>query len=249
MLLTSSRLRFLLSAAATVMFALSSAAAPITWAPASNISGDSDVSTLGTLVGAFNIGGTGVPNTTVNGVLFQGFALPTNASSATSGNFTFTAGMLDPFVSDSSYGSNSPPFSNLSPSYQTLLSSAAFVSHASFTLTISGLTGGTLYQFQWWDNNANGGALNQTTATTAPTSVTLVRNTGGLGQFATGTFLADAATETIVFTSPQFGPQINAFQLRVIPEPSTWMLLSAGALLLVRFRNTRAKRKFAPQKD
>ena len=79
--------------------------------------------------------------------------------------------------------------------------------------------------------------------------MTLVNHTGaqgGLGQFVTGTFVADAAAETIVFhspTTPLAGPQINAFQLRVIPEPSTWMLLSAGALLLVRFgwRNTRVK--------
>ncbi len=63
------------------------AAAPITWGGATNISGDTDVDTPGTLVGALNLGEQGTPNTTVNGVTFVGFS---PQGGGTSGPFTFS---------------------------------------------------------------------------------------------------------------------------------------------------------------
>ena len=156
MSLTSSLLRFLLSTTAIAALVTSSAAAPITWGSASNISGDSDVNTLGTLVAAFNVGPNGVPDTTVNGVLFQGFPVVTFSSGATSGNFAFTTmPITSSFLSESDFGSAMPPFSNLSAPYQTLLSSGTGTPQGVVVLTISGLSLGTLYQFQWWDNNSN----------------------------------------------------------------------------------------------
>ena len=60
-------------------------AAAILWGSPNTISGNTDVDTTGTLVGAFNMGGTGVPTTTVNGVTFTGIALSgTTVTSATS---------------------------------------------------------------------------------------------------------------------------------------------------------------------
>ena len=64
--------------------------ASITWDAPDNISGVGDVSTAGTLVGAANVGDTGVPSTTVNGVNFQSFAAP--GGNGTSGMFAMTAG-------------------------------------------------------------------------------------------------------------------------------------------------------------
>ena len=65
-----------------------------------------------------------------------------------------------------------------------------------FTLTMSGLTAGHQYQFEWWNNTSTGTLLTDTTAV-AGNSVTLLSNTtfsvGGLGQFAVGTFTADGA--------------------------------------------------------
>ncbi len=58
-------------------------AATISWGTPANISGDGDVSTSGTLLGAFNVGG---PSTTVNGVNFQAFGV--GATSNTVGNLT-----------------------------------------------------------------------------------------------------------------------------------------------------------------
>src|SRR5689334_1018572 len=94
-------------------------ATPIAWGAATNIAGDADVSTSGTLVGAFNLGGPGVASTTVNGVLFS--ALPVTGSSVTSGQFTFAN--AGGFGSNNATGSPNPPFTSLSAAYRTLLSS------------------------------------------------------------------------------------------------------------------------------
>jgi hypothetical protein len=206
-------------------------AAAITWGSATNISADSDVSTAGTLVGAFNVGGGGVASTTVNTVLFTGFAVSGNTSS--SGNFTLSS--ASGLQSNNSVGGGgSAPYSNLSSPYQVLVSSLMgnTSSSANFTLAMSGLTTGDTYQFEWWSNDSNGFGANFTTAS-AGNSVTLnsatVAGTGGLGQFAVGTFVADiSAAQQVTFTSGG-GPTpqllLNGFQLRdlgaTVPEPST----------------------------
>ena len=81
---------------AMIFAAPTSEAVSITWGAAQTITGDSDVSTSGTLVRAINIGAPGLPsvaNTTVNGVLFTGLALTGN--NVTSGDFNLaTAGFL-----------------------------------------------------------------------------------------------------------------------------------------------------------
>ena len=53
---------------------------------------------------------------------------------------------------------------------------------------------------------------------------------GGVGQYVIGTFTADATTQQIVFQGEGTGlnggsTQINAFQLRAIPEPASTELL------------------------
>ena len=67
---------------------------------------------------------------------------------------------------------------------------------------------------------------------------------GGLGQFAIGTFIADATgSQSITFSpSSNAGPTLNGFQLRVVPEPSTFAMLGLGlpALLAFRRRNRKA---------
>jgi hypothetical protein len=160
-------------------------AALVAWGPATNISGDADVSTAGTLVGAFNIGAPGVPNTVVNGVNFAGLALTGNAASA--GNFSFTTGGVG-FGNANTLGSGAAPFSTLSAGYQTLLGSGAGqITTETFTLTMSGLTLGRTYQFEWWWNaSADAPLLGITTAAAGPgDTVSLDPNTtnteGGLG--------------------------------------------------------------------
>jgi hypothetical protein len=227
-------------------------ASSITWSAAQNISGDADVSTAGTLVGAFNVGGSGLGSTTVNGVTFNPFVL--SGSSATSGNFAFA--IATSFAANNTVGSALAPFSSLSASYQTLLSSAAGDFTTPFTLTMSGLTVGHSYAFEWWSNFSNSDGLSTlTTATAGGSGVTLNTNTntggtglgGGLGQFATGTFTADAATQVVTFSSAN-QDAIDGFQLRsvespsAVPEPASLILFGSAALGLALHQRWRARR-------
>jgi hypothetical protein len=223
-----------------------------------NITGDSDVSTQGTLVNAFNLGASGVTFTTVNGVTFAAFTFAGFGSFTTttaSGNYSFTedSGVLNSY---NNLGTVAGAYSLLSPSYRTLLGGAGSSTFLdTLKLTISGLTAGQTYQFQWWNNNSSlvtsdGDGYQLNTVATADNSVTLDANvgnlSGALGQFAIGTFTATSSTAFINFNgnvADPSDPMLNAFQLRDItgvPEPATWTLLGLGALLLIfKLRATR----------
>ena len=207
---------------AMIFAAPTSEAVSITWGAAQTITGDSDVRTSGTLVGAINIGAPGVANTTVNGVLFTGLALSGN--NVTSGDFNLaTAGG---FGASNGLGSGSPPFSALSAPYQTLLASAATSFTAGLTLTMSGLVVGERYEFQWW-SNASGGTASVLTIATAGNSVTLATSLSGgqgqVGQFALGTFIADNAAQVVTFDGP-VQDILNGFQLRQLgPVDAIWL--------------------------
>jgi hypothetical protein len=231
-------------------------AAPITWGPVTGISGDSDVSTTGTLVNAVFVGfdpnggppNFVPPNQTVNGVTFQAIGL----NSSTSGNFT-----INPTIQAIALnGSGSAPYSGLSGSYQTLLADLPSGGGTAFTLTMSGLTVGDKYQFEWWYNKSDlSNAFSPTTAM-AVNSVTLNANPtnteGALGQFAIGGFTADATSEVVTFTAAvgSEAPGFNALQLRDlgpsappgVPEPSTLALLALGGGALAGWRRWRKQK-------
>ena len=213
----------------------------VTWAAPTGISGASDVSTTGTLIGAVNFNG---PATTVNGVNFQ--ALATTGPSNTVGNFDLSA----PFFYPSQNTSDSAaPFASLSAGYQFLLGSAA-ATGGTMTLTMSGLNIGQSYEFEAWVNDSR----NQTPPGftfkvdgTAGNTVTLDPNpslaAGGLGQFVIGTFVADASSQQVEFSNSE-AAVVNGFQLRqvtspIIPEPGTALFGMAllGAAGLTRRRS------------
>jgi hypothetical protein len=239
----------------------------ITWGAAQGISGNSDVDTTGTLVGAFNLGNVAITSppvpavmdTTVNGVTFAGLAIPSLSSApVTSGNFTFALvpvpGIMGVgFLSANGDTSTNPPFANLTAPYQALLSSFAggqkFGGNGGdnfpLTLTMSGLTVGHKYEFEWWSNHTGDSVQTFTTAM-AGNSVQLNSNVqglmGGVGQFAIGTFTADMTSEQITFTgfSPNGGSKLNGLQLRdlgpavsAVPEPASVTLATLGALGLL----------------
>src|SRR5256885_548556 len=123
--------------------------ADIVWSSPTTISGDGDVSTDGSLVAAFNLNG---PDITVNGVTFSAFAVTAQSHIANNGNFAFeeNQGVI---LAPNNLGSGLPPFSNLNASYRTLLGTAISADERDvLVLTISGLTIGQRYQFQWWCN-------------------------------------------------------------------------------------------------
>jgi hypothetical protein len=248
---------------ALVPFAVLAAFVPasasvITWGGAQNISGDADVSTAGSLVGAFNLGGAGpgpggpVANTTVNGVTFVGLAL-TGSSSATSGNFN----LAGPGPLHGSGGWFQPGPFGVSASYGVLLDSLVSSGLGQgWTLTMSGLVPGASYQFQWW-SSANSGPGGWThTIATAGNSVTLQSSLGPYGsgvnlpgQFATGTFIADDTTVQAITFSTFFFAEVNGFQLRrtsAIPDTSnTFALFMLGLFGLAALRRKISKRQRA----
>jgi len=188
---------------------ISAHAAVVTWGAATNISGDSDVSAAGTRVVALNFGDTGVASATVNGTTFNAFPVVgfgTNGLSTVSG-----------------------PFANLSASYQGLLSSGVSGLSAGFATTV-----GQNYLIEVWSNNSVS-PNSIVTVTSGGSSVSLSSNvsgsTGGLGQFAIGTFTADSAVQNFSFTGANF--TVNAAQLRLlpsaVPEPGSAL---AGMLAL-----------------
>jgi hypothetical protein len=225
-------------------------AGPITWGSATTISGDTDVVTTGTLVGALNVGFDGsLPpsNTTINGVTFVGLDVITN-STTTSGPFTFgSVGTL---------AANGTPPSGLSTSYQTLLKSLTLA--GPFTLTMNGLTIGDQYEFEWWSNKSDTRSIllpPSLTTAMAGNSVVLSSNTtnttGGVGQFAIGKFTFDGTSEVITFSGTN-GTVLNGLQLRDlgpaatgVPEPSTLTLLSLGSLGLLGYGCRRRNRAAA----
>ena len=233
----------LIAAVAALALAATTHAATITWSPPTNISGDADVITTGALVAARNFSQTQV-SPTVNGVFFDIYPVPNGANAIVGITGVANFGFSNLESSDTAYGSNTAPYNSLSTSYQTLLSSGAGSSSgASLTLTLLSLTNGTPYLFQWWTNDSGlaYGGVNSTTAT-ATNAVTLDENTtdalGGMGQWASGTFTASGTTQVITLSGTR--PEINAFQLRAVPEPGPGLLVMTGVLGLAASRRSRA---------
>ncbi|MCF3652058.1 hypothetical protein [Synoicihabitans lomoniglobus] len=230
---------------ALLLGASAQAQTTITWETAHNITGDTDVLTTGTLVDAFNLGGSGVPATTVNGVTFSSFEFPGgDSSSITLGNYSF---MEDPgflrFFNDLG-NSDSGEFANLSASYQSLLSSTVGANNTiTLTLTVSGLEAGNQYLFQWW-NSVSGENDSFFSTATAGNALVLDSNTGdavgALGEYGVGYFTAIGSTMDIAFTGTDT-PFLNAFQLRnvsAVPEPASaaavFGMLALGAVMAQR---------------
>jgi hypothetical protein len=229
------------------LVAQTASAATITWGTVQNITGVSDVLKDGTGVVAVNCGGA---TTTVNGVSFTGAAKASNSPTGVTGTFS----------SGGNYNStNSGLYSALPTEYQNLVkgswyqwSTTAANPYASFT--VSGLTSGTQYAIQIWLNDSRTDSNNYYTRTStlsgisaADTTDTVMlkaslysstSTTTNLGQYVIGTFTADATgSETIYVTGAGVSPsaQINAFQVRAVPEPSTILLLASGIVGLLAY--------------
>ncbi len=226
-------------------------AADVTWGGAQQISGVTDVSTTGNLIGAFNVApGPSTPSTTINGVNFQGYDAPGGVGSAVSGGATFamTPGGGGVFGTNND-GSSNAPFTSLPAVYQAMLNSYITPLFSPVTLTISGLIAGAQYQFQFWNNHSNDQFGYHTMATGGANSVDTRSNTGGanggLGQWATGTFTAAASgMQQITFAGDGDGGFLNGFQLRQfvttgVPETGTTFVLlglGVGGLLVLQRR-------------
>jgi hypothetical protein len=236
------------SLAAAAGTAMNASAGPIVWGSAQNISGDSDVNTSGSLVYGYQFGAGLTGTTTVNGVQFQPFNVSNGVSTATLGNVTLTSTGSNPYpgvmYASSGITSGSAPYATLSGDYQSLLSSkvASYLEDtnggARLDIQLGGLTAGTSYLVQWWSSVTDILYEPSQTVVLGSPNATLDANTtnttGGLGQYATGTFTAAGASETItllgvtMYAPPYDAPTINALQVRAVPEPSTYVMALAG---------------------
>lgn len=245
-------------------FALASVShgAVISWSSPVNITGNSDVSTTGSFVQAYNL--ASVTNTTVNGVEFLGTTVTPSAvgqSVANRHTFAPTTG-YSTAVLVPDYTGSAGAFGGLTSEYRDLLRSFASGSGAvavangganrnGSTLTLHDLVPDQEYLLQIWVNDSRGTntvlsghlGLDITAPTVPGGGITVNYNSGtagSLGQYVIGTFTADATTQSFsIYSGGSSGLAIlNAYQLRTIPEPSTALLgvLGLSGLALRRRR-------------
>lgn len=189
-------------------------AANINWAAAMTVAADTDVSTSGTLVYATSASNQIV---TVNGVTFA--------------SRTFSASPGFPGYQNVGLGG-----ATFSSNYGNILSWNTWIT-TSQSVTLAGLTAGNTYQLQVWARDWRYGSTQSVRVAAGNYVDLLVKQ----GQYAIGTFTADAATQ--VFTVSGDGA-FNALQLRdvtPVPEPSCVSVLITGALGLTGFGIRRRK--------
>ncbi len=185
-------------------------AAVITWSGARAITADSDVSTSGVLVKALAASGSAYP--TVNGVTFTPAPGPDTLTGNNATNLP--TGAL-------------PVGGALTSAYATLLSQniANNTTGSILTLTLNNLTVGAHYELQIWFHDANatgqGTLLVKSPGTTDPWAKLDANPSdqlGGRGQFALGTFTADATTQVVTLQG-SVNALLQAYQLRRITAP------------------------------
>jgi len=201
--------------------------ATITWNTRATIAGNSDVATNGGLLYAYDDSNL---SATVNGVTFAAG----NSASAFGGNVTVSGAY---WYNTTAFGSGAgAPWTNLSAAYQSVLAGGVYASsNVTLNVTLNNLLVGHLYQLQVWVNDTRSGASNRSETVTSPggTGVSLdynsINTNGGVGQYAIGTFTADAATQIFSLTNAQpalvgNSAQMNALQVRDLGAPNGSLL-------------------------
>ena len=220
----------LLASALLGVAAFSANAANIIWQGPQVISASTDVSTQGTLFTAKSTGGA----YTVNGVFFDPGAA----------NFTesFNTGAVGFMNGQTFIGTNDTDGQN----YAGLMNIAHLFnpdSNAQATITFSNLTINQQYLVQLWVADYRGFPndrwLNLTGGANTSGQLKFLdsdNSNGGIhGSYVIGTFIADATSQAILIDSND-STQMQAVQLRVIPEPSAALLGGLGMLCLLRRR-------------
>ncbi|MCX6872982.1 MAG: right-handed parallel beta-helix repeat-containing protein [Verrucomicrobia bacterium] len=188
----------------------------IVWGSATTLSSSTDVSTTGTLLYAIYFSGvTAAPATTVvNGVTFTKQSIP-------AGDITISSGVVNVSIGAGSV---------TDADYQKILGAPWW---GAGTTTLNGLTNGVQYQVQVWAQDARYNTGHVTTISGGPSLAldtisdgNLGTNSKGLGQFAIGTFIANATTQVITFGGGDQGI-VNAIQVRSVTggttaDYSTW---------------------------
>ena len=178
----------------------------ITWGSPTLISGNTDVTNSGGALYAYAGGAA-----TVNGVNFTAVS-----NGNTWGNVSFTS--FSGF--NAVFGATASPFNSLSTAYQTVLTTAAWGSGTSGTVTLNGLTSGHAYTVQIWVDDSRGSYQYRYESVTSSggNTVTLYfapnsNSAGAVGQYVVGTFTA-ASTSQMFSVNGNSVVQINAINVR-----------------------------------
>jgi len=209
----------------------SAQAAVINWDAPQDIADDSDVSTNGTGLLAYNTADS--TSQTVNGVTFGNDGNDATSDYAyTENGITLTStGLNGAFSPFASYGSPA----GVTGDYADLLSWGIYdsASAGGTTITFDGLTPGKNYEVQFWVSDPRNGNNTRTLTLdgAAPTQL-------NYEQYVIGTFTADSATQTVDIIAASSSDQYNAIQLRdvTVPEPGSMALIGLGGLTLLRRR-------------
>ena len=185
-------------------------AASITFNAPVTMSSDTDVSTTGTAVFAYNWNSS---LQTINGV---DFTAPDSGVATASFYGVYTG-----------FGDSITPSGTLSAAYKSILTAGLYTDTARpATVTLNNLVVDRQYEVQLWvdDSRSLGGALRSETVTSAGgNTVTLnfpANSEGALGQYTIGTFTADSTSQLITLDG-NVSSQINAIQLRDLSLPIT----------------------------
>lgn len=229
--------RSIAAAAVAAALAFSSHAATITWLTPQDITGsETDISTTGTGLLGYN-GAADNSSQTVNGVTFSNSGVGKNDYTYTQSGVTMTLtgfnGNFSPWANYNPGSGEGVP--SLTGDYLTLLEDGAYSQgSASGSINLSGLSIGNEYEVQLWvidGRNATNAARTQ--VLTGSTDTTM-----SYKQYVIGTFKADSTVQSIAIDGSSFGLQVNAFQLRLVPEPGSLALFAIGSVLIVRRRRS-----------
>ncbi|CAA6692495.1 MULTISPECIES: hypothetical protein [unclassified Lentimonas] len=205
-------------------------AATITWGPALDIAGDTDISTDGSSVVAASFD-RAAKNISVNGVTFKGGGSTSNIRNSK----TYETALSYTMDSDAPAAFKAPggTFETLSADYQNLLDSGVFVTPGRVELILGDLKVAEKYQVQLWANDPRGTATSTIEVGSTTLEFKAKGQTGNAGQYVIGTFIADATDQVIAVTSSgdPLAWQVNALQVRWIPEFSKSVLF-AGCFAL-----------------
>jgi hypothetical protein len=202
--------------------------AQITWGSVGDISDTSNISTTGSFIDAVTLHGLDTyASTTIGDTTFinlDSLFTATGGSpsqSATGGTITVT--------DDNTANHETPPTSDTA--YQDALGYAGYTNNGEpGTISFSGLTANQTYQVEVWSYYSDD-RFDPVLSGTNP-----IQLTSTVGQYVVGTFTAPSSTFTFDYSlstdSGAAGALINAVALRELPEPSTWLMMGIGAVLV-----------------
>ncbi len=201
-------------------------AATIVWDPVGSVDSSTEVSNVGTTVLAYKLNTDGSTRT-ANGVTF------TDSTTQNGVTLNLTkVGLGTHYVGQSHFVTGTPLAYLSGPdasAYAEILRGMQDA-QGNITLTLTGLAIGQKYLTQIWAVDLrNFGLLSQTIALDGGTpSGTMVR-LNGTSSYVTGSFTADATSASFVIASSTNDRAVSAFQLRAIPEPTTFAMLGMAA--------------------